>query len=274
MNEMTSLRLVTLGGLWLFAFGCERDQPLGDLENGAGHAQGDGGTAESGAAGGGADQGGAVNGGTSGRATGGNERGGAATGAVANGGSEEGGSSSGGTTRGGASSGGTGGDRNCFSPDANSELALELSASGCACNGDEPDQCIAIGEEAWPPLVGMGCRDGHWTTVEDGPCEPTVAIPWGCMIENRVFKEGSLVPDEFLCRFCAWCGMSYEPCQTLVCMPPACTAGTVQSSRCRSCGMGPGGCDIVEHGCFSQCESDEECTFGGCSQDICGLICF
>jgi hypothetical protein len=90
------------------------------------------------------------------------------------------------------------------------------------------------------------------------------------MIENRVLKAGGPVPPEFLCRLCQWCGADWNgACPVIFCQAPECPAGTVLDSRCRSCGMGPGGCDIEEHGCFEPCANAEDCEFGSCVNGTC-----
>jgi hypothetical protein len=238
--------------LSICGFGCELERPLGDIENGAGR---------------GGDSGGASG---SGSTTGGAPNGGSNHGGAANGGAANGGTSSGGTPQGGASpNGGSAGGGGCFSPDDNPELSLEPDSQGCACS-EGTDQCLAIPEGGGLHLVGMVCREGRWSVVEDGPCEPGPSLSW-CMIENRVFKDGGPVPAEFLCRFCWFCGAGHGACPLIDCAPPPCPAGTAQGSRCRSCGLLPGGCDITEHGCFAPCDEGETCDWGRCSDGVCSV---
>lgn len=265
---LTCLRATALGVLCLLPFGCQRDRPLGELESGAGQA-GDAGTTGNGGTTSGSANGGSVNGGSAngGSANGGSAEGGASTGGLTNGGSATGGSANGGSDNGGSDSGGSanggGTGENCFSPDNRPERALDLVVQGCDCTSDDVDQCIMVPDAPWPHLIGMSCRDGRWSTVEDGPCEYGQTHPWGCMIENRVFKQNMPAPPDFLCRICAWCPANFNAaCDLILCLPPECPTGTVQGSRCRICGMGPGGCDIEEHGCFEPCANDDDCEDG------------
>ena len=252
---MKSPRMAAFGIFSMVAFACEQERPLGDLE-------GDTGTGGSDA---GSETGGVLNGGASGSVGAGMTNGGGSR--STSGGSANGGSSEGGGSSGSGNGGATGGD--CFSPDHMPERSLDPNATGCACSSDEVDQCVVVPGGPGLHVLGIGCHDGRWTTFEDGACAPG---PNGaCMIENRVFKDGGPVPGEFLCRFCLFCGGGNGACPVSTCAPPLCPAGTAQGSRCRACGFLPGGCDVMEHGCFAPCEDGDSCEWGRCSEGVCSV---
>ncbi|HEX6275443.1 MAG TPA: hypothetical protein VFZ53_20525 [Polyangiaceae bacterium] len=280
-----SLRACFLGVLSVVAFGCEGERVLGEVdpratggdESGGTGGSGDatnggsasGGTAQGGSApSGGSAQGGAAPSGGSAQAGAAPSGGSAQGGAAPNGGAAQGGAApNGGSAQGGtAPSGGNGGSGGiCFSPDKGvpNEFA---NLVGCPCTEDDVDQCVAIGTTQIS-LLGMVCgSDGRWQIVEDGPCEPGPGS-W-CMIEGRVFKPGSEVPRELLCEVCHACPTLDDACLLIDCAPPECPAGTARGERCRQCGN-PGGCDMMEHGCFEPCVDGERCEFGYCSNGLC-----
>jgi hypothetical protein len=248
---MTSLRAGVFGLLSLIAFGCEGERVLGDLE-GAGQ---------------GGDESGGT-GGSSGTSTGGSPTGGTAQGgSTPTGGTAQGGSTpTGGTAQGGtAPNGGSGGGVPCFSPDSGVPPQFS-NLVGCPCGDDDVPQCVANGTNPIT-LVGMVCDpDGRWILVADSPCNPGPE-PW-CMVENRVFRPGSEIPPNLTCKVCHACPMVDPVCLLIDCAPPPCEEGTAKGSRCRECGS-PGGCAIMEHGCFEPCTDGERCEWGSCSNGAC-----
>jgi hypothetical protein len=268
---MTSLRAGVFGVLALVAIGCEGERVLGDLENGAGQGGDEtGGTANGGASG-------TARGGTT--ASGGTAQGGAPTsggtaqgGAPASGGTAQGGApTNGGTAQGGTSpNGGSGGGVPCFSPD-NGVSPQISNLVGCPCAEGDVDQCVATGTD---PLsfIAMVCgEEGRWQLVEDGPCEPRGTDVW-CLLENRLFMtKGDPVPPELLCDYCEGCGFEDPRCAAIICLPKMCPSDTTLGTRCRACGMRPGGCDIIEYGCFDPCPDGETCEFGQCSNGTCNV---
>ena len=78
------------------------------------------------------------------------------------------------------------------------------------------------------------------------------------------------MPDPFSCNTCT-CGASGPDVCTERNCPIPCPAGTEPTSRCIACGMLPGGCDIVESGCFPRCDDDDQCGVGTCIDGVCSV---
>jgi hypothetical protein len=249
---MSASRYFVFVGLLLLGIGCQVDQSLGGIEEEGGGA---------GEASGGSD----TMGGAGGSSGSGVTSGGSTTGGASSGGASAGKGGNSGTSSGGGGSGG--GSGACFSPDQNSELGLDASAIGCACD-DEPDVCVALEDGSGFHMLAMVCNGGRWNSVEDGPCEPTDGPR--CLIGNRLYRQGEQFRDPFSCNTCS-CGPNGPDLCTEIgdCEIP-CLPNAVGGTRCRQCGSS-GGCAIWETGCFELCPEGEPCSFGRCTDAICSI---
>lgn len=141
----------------------------------------------------------------------------------------------------------------CFSPVQNSERAYETGVVGCAC--DLEGQSICVGQTR---LIALECRDGRWTSVEDGPCEPREQ----CGQETLVSTASTCLDNYQLCWIVN--DLTYWGRENMFCgekprnVIPECPVNHTRSEVCTSCGpIAP--CLFPERHCLKNCRDDTDC---------------
>jgi hypothetical protein len=155
-------------------------------------------------------------------------------------------------------------DMGCFAPNEAPALAIDHPDAGCACNGDEPAECVLTEYQGQPWRVALYCEAGRWISAEDGVCGD--GRQSDCRVDGVTYPHGGRgVPDPFGCGTCTCDNGSLKACSDADCVPSDCPSGSFASRRCLDCGP-VDQCTLTEIGCLS----GDGCDAGLCVGALCG----
>lgn len=94
-----------------------------------------------------------------------------------------------------------------------------------------------------------------------------------CKVGDEVYPSGTgAVPDPFSCNTCTCEDGQLVGCTELDC-PSSCPRDFVPATQCAQCGP-VDECEVVEHGCFTECDRESDCRDGGfCVEGVCRRLC-